>query len=508
MINYWFSNNVTCAKKYEKRIFKKGEGDMKKIVNYLCVPVLMLLLPSNATYAQVATINLTNIKQAIDGFGASTAFDGQITQAQADVAFGNSNGQLGLTILRVRIDPSQAWTNEKANAQKAKAYGAMILATPWTPPASMKTNSNTVGGELLPASYAAYAAHLKAFCDNLGNVDVISLQNEPNIKVSYESCTWNATQFVNFCKNNASSIGKPIMMPETYNFDISYSDPALNDATAVSNIAYIGLHLYGATMKSYTNALNKGKKLWMTEYYLNPDDMGTCLTIGKQILDCMYNNMSAYVWWYLRLGGCNIITSSGSILKKGYTIGQFSKFIRPGYHRVDATYQPQTGVSVVAFNGAQTVVVAVNQNTSSKSQTFTFQNGTVATVAKYTTSSSKSLSNDGNVAVSGNSFTTTLDAQSITTFVGKSSTSIDVNSARLIPFANVINFNSLPAGYVSLELYALNGQRFTIKKVFTRQCDPVTWQQELNDIAPGAYILQMNADNKTYGTMKWSKFAK
>ena len=132
----------------------------------------------------------------------------------------------------------------------------------------------------------------------------------------------------------------------------------------------------------------------------------------------------------------------------------------------------------------------------------------VSTVAKYTTSSSKSLSNDGNVAVSGNSFTTTLDAQSITTFVGKSPTSIDVNNARSIPFANGVNFNSLPAGDLSFELYALNGQRFTIKKVFTRQCDPVTWQQELNDIAPGTYILQMNADNKTYGTIKWSKFAK
>jgi hypothetical protein len=152
--------------------------------------------------------------------------------------------------------------------------------------------------------------------------------------------------------------------------------------------------------------------------------------------------------------------------------------------------------------------VAVNQNTSSKSQTFTFQNGTVATVAKYTTSSSKSLSNDGNVAVTGNSFTTTLDAQSITTFVGKSSTSIDVTNPRSIPFANVINFNSLPAGDLSLELYTLNGQRFTIKKIFNRQCDLATWQQELNDIAPGAYILQMNADNKTYGTIKWSKFAK
>ena len=483
---------------------------MKKITRCLLAPVLMLSMQSNFTYAQTATVDLTSIKQYIDGFGASTAWHGAISDAEANAAFNNTNSnQLGLTILRVRIETSSgSWGAEKSNAQKAKARGAMILASPWTPPASMKTNNNAIGGELLPASYAAYAAHLKAFCDNLGNVDVVSLQNEPNIKVGYESCTWSATQLLNFCKNNASSIGKPVMMPETYNFDISYSDPTLNDATAASQVAYIGLHLYGATMKSYTNALNKGKKLWMTEYYLSPDDIGTCMTMGKQILDCMYNNMGAYIWWYLRMGGCNIINSDGSIKKKGYTMGQFSKFIRPGYHRVDATYQPQTGVYVVGFTGAQTVVVAINQNTSSKSQTFTFQNGTITNLNKYTTSSSKNIAGDGSVAVTGNSFTTALDAQSITTFVGAGVTSIDFNGARSIHSANVFNFQSLPAGDLSLALYTLNGRRYAEKKVCNRQCGPIAWQRELNDIAPGAYILQMNADNKTYGTIQWSKFAK
>jgi glucuronoarabinoxylan endo-1,4-beta-xylanase len=292
------------------------------------------------------------------------------------------------------------------------------------------------------------------------------------------------------------------MMPETYNYDVSYSDPTLNDATAAANIAYIGLHLYGATMKSYPTATNKGKKLWMTEYYLNPDDIGTCLTIGKQILDCMYNDMSAYVWWYLRMPGCNIITSSGSILKKGYTIGQFSKFIRPGYHRVDATYQPQTNVSVVAFTGAQTVIVVVNQNTSSKSQTFTFQNGAITTMTKYTTSSSKSIASDGNVTVTGNSFTTTLDAQSITTFVGKGSTAIDAQST---PPANVNIRGSLPSGNLSVALFTLNGQQYAVKKV---PSGSLAWLQDRNDIAPGAYILQMQANNKTYETMKWNKLAK
>jgi len=482
---------------------------MKKNNVYLLTLVFMFASLSNTANAQVttATVNLTSIEQTINGFGASTAFDSEITQAQADVAFGNANNQLGLTILRVRIAPSGSWNSEKMNARMAKALGATILATPWSPPASMKTNNSTVGGELSMASYAAYAAYLKAFCDTLGDVDVVSVQNEPNITVTYESCTWSATQLLNFCKNNASSIGTPVIMPETYNFDTSYSNPTLNDSVAASHISYIGLHLYGATMKDYTNALNKGKRLWMTEYYLNSDAMDTCLIIGKQILDCMYNNMSAYVWWYLRMPGCNIINYDGSILKKGYTIAQFSKFVRPGYHRVDATYEPQTGVYVVAFNGAQTVIVAVNLNTASKSQPFTFQNGTVTTAVKYTTSSAKSINNDGNVAVSGNSFTATLDAQSITTFVGTPSTSIAFSQASSPASSTMMPFNSLPAGEISLTLYTLNGQRCAEKKVLNQRYGPINFEHALNDIVPGSYILQMKAGNKTYAAVKWSKFA-
>jgi len=127
--------------------------------------------------------------------------------------------------------------------------------------------------------------------------------------------------------------------------------------------------------------------------------------------------MNAYIWWWLKLPTSNIINTGGSIQKKGYAIAQFSKYIRPGYYRIDATYQPQPGVFVVAFKGAKNVIVVVNQNTSTKMQTFTFQNDTVQGVFRYTTSGSKNIKNDKTILCTGNSFRDTLDAQSITTFV-------------------------------------------------------------------------------------------
>jgi glucuronoarabinoxylan endo-1,4-beta-xylanase len=203
------------------------------------------------------------------------------------------------------------------NARKAKARGALIFAAPWTPPARMKTNNNAVGGELKTSSYADYAAYLKQFCTTLGKVEVISLQNEPDASVTYESCTWSAAQLLEFCRSYASAIGTPVLMPESQGFVFALSDPTLNDSVARSNVSFIGGHLYGASPRIYANALDKGKRVWMTEHYYNPDDIATCINqLAKEIIDCMYNNMSAYIWWYLRQPDCNLINTGGSLRKK------------------------------------------------------------------------------------------------------------------------------------------------------------------------------------------------
>lgn len=443
--------------------------------------------------AQIATIDFGNVKQVIDGFGASTAWHGQLTTAEANAAFNNDNPhQMGLSILRVRIDPnSSQWGSEKANAQKAKAAGAIILASPWSPPAAMKTNNNTTGGELKPTSYAAYATHLKNFCNNLGNVDVVSLQNEPNINVDYESCDWTPAQILEFCKNNAQSIGTPLMIPEAYNFDFKYSDPVLNDSAASSHISYIGGHIYGAKASNYANAIKKGKKVWMTEHYYNGDTIEECLKMAREMAECMYFNMNAYVWWYLRQPGCNLMNAGGTLKKKGYTMAQFSKFVRPGYFRVDATYQPKSGVLVVAFKGEkQNTIVVVNLNTAVKSQTFSFKNDTISGVKKYVTSRSKNLNDEGTITVAGNSFTDNLETQSITTYV----TAKTVSSANTVKASEVFIYPNPASDYLQfsttanieeIEVFNLLGQKFIVTD------KPADSGLDISKLAPGIYLLKI-----------------
>ncbi len=369
-----------------------------------------------------ACIDFANLQQEIDGFGAASVGHGALTTTELDTAFKNdTTSQLGLSIIRVevRVEGQSAWGTEKANASGAKARGAKYaMASPWTPPASMKTNNNTVGGSLNTGSYADYAAYLKSFADYVGSdVDIISLQNEPNIQVTYVSCSWTPTQLFNFTKNNAQDVGAAILMPETSNYDKSYSDPVLNDSTAASHITHIGLHLYGAPASTYTLAIQKQKKVWMTEHMFDPEDIGTMMTMAKEIMDCMNSQMNGYVWWYLRVPNCNLITSSGTITNKGYVMGQFSKYVRPGSHRVSVSYQPQTNVNVQAYAGTHNVIVVLNRDTSAKTQNFTIASGTFTNAHRYTTSNSKKLADDGPVTVTNSSFTASLDPQSVTTFV-------------------------------------------------------------------------------------------
>jgi glucuronoarabinoxylan endo-1,4-beta-xylanase len=371
-----------------------------------------------------ASIDLANTQQVIRGFGAANILPWRpdMTVDQVNTAFGTGTGQLGFTILRLRIPPDTSeFALQVATAQLAYTLGVKIIASPWTPPASMKTNNNIVGGELKTDSYAAYAAYLKSFADYMSSKGVplyaVSVQNEPDVTVTYESCDWTATQMVNFVKNNAPSIGVKIIADESMNFSRTITDAILNDPAAAANLSIVGGHPYGVVnLTSYPLAMSKGKEVWSTEY-LDLDTTWThVLATGKQINDCMIAGMNAYIWWYIvRYYGP--IHEDGTVMKRGYIMSQFARFIRSGYTRVAATANPQTNVYLTAYsNGTKVVIVVVNYG-SSIEQAFSIRNGGVMTVTPYITSSTKNCEQQSDMSINKGSFTYSLESSSITTFV-------------------------------------------------------------------------------------------
>ncbi|MNV42573.1 Glucuronoxylanase XynC precursor [compost metagenome] len=128
-------------------------------------------------------------------------------------------------------------------------------------------------------------------------------------------------------------------------------------------------------------------------------------------------DFQAYVWWYIRrqYGPMN---EDGTISKRGDSMAQFSKFIRPGYVRVDATKNPNTNVYTSAYKGDnKVVIVAINKGTSAVSQNFVLQNGTASSVSTWITDASRKVAAGSSINVSNSSFTAQLPAQSVTTFV-------------------------------------------------------------------------------------------
>jgi glucuronoarabinoxylan endo-1,4-beta-xylanase len=417
---------------------------------------------STTTPPQTTIINSSTVAvdfgskhQVIRGFGGSTAWMGAIGQVKISALFGTGAGQLGLSILRARIDPSGSaasnwvtanWGQELTNTLNARTANpnAIVIATPWTPPAIMKSNNNSVMGTLNASSYAAYAGYLESFVNYFASggapLYAISMQNEPDANVTYESCSWNGSSIDSWVASlSANGATNPIttrlMIPEAMGFNTAYSDTALNDANAVANISIVAGHLYGTSPFYYTNAVSKGKEVWETEHYLSPagsqptisDALSAAREIHNSLVTGQYN---AYLWWWLiDWNPGNGITNDGLIDTNnnptyfGYALGQYARFIQPGYVRTDvAPASPVSGVYISAYsNGSPALhftIVAINSNTSAVSQPFTLANTTnLTSLTPYQTTSSGGLGQQGAISVTGGQFTYTLPAQSIVTFV-------------------------------------------------------------------------------------------
>jgi glucuronoarabinoxylan endo-1,4-beta-xylanase len=215
-------------------------------------------------------------------------------------------------------------------------------------------------------------------------------------------------------------------MPESAGFNPWMSDTALNDPSAVGYISIIGGHLYGTSPSYYANAVSKGKDVWMTEHFLNTASGSTpamvdALALAEEIHNSMtVGQFNAYVWWG---SGTNpysvpLIDINNNPNYFGDAMGQFARFVRPGYLRVDATASPSAGIYLSAYSGSgHAVIVAINSNSTAEAFPITIQNQSVTSLIPYQTTATSGLTALSPISVTGDAFTAILPAQSITTFV-------------------------------------------------------------------------------------------
>ncbi|MFD2034736.1 hypothetical protein ACFSKL_08050 [Belliella marina] len=331
--------------------------------------------------------------QHISGFGGGNMMWGTdfLDANEIKLAFGTGPGELGLSIYRVRLSPVRNdWPAVVETVKEAKKHGATIIASPWSPPVSMKSINNLVGGYLLEENYEAYANYLNDFVQFMAEqgaaVDVVSIQNEPDIQVSYESCDWTVGQIYDFVKFHGDKIqGAKLTAAESFNFKQSYTDQILNDPDALKNLDIVSGHIYGSGLAPYPLAEQKGVEVWMTEYLMNQNSgvdinnwnteeaviweetMGMLQTIH----DSMISNWNAYIWWYIRrfysfLGEGEQGTTRGQTLRRGDAMAQFAKHVRPGYTRISASLSEPRNIDVTGYTGeGKLVIVLINKEAES-----------------------------------------------------------------------------------------------------------------------------------------------
>jgi glucuronoarabinoxylan endo-1,4-beta-xylanase len=337
--------------------------------------------------------------QTVKGFGVMETSWQQsaLTDDELSTLYGTADGQLGCNILRVRIAPKDAsqdaakrWGTVAAVVKKAKALGATILASPWTPPAALKNNNNIVGGSL--SDYKGYADYLVEFLDYMksqdATVDAISIQNEPDFEASYEGCLWTGLQQASFFSQYGAAIKAAhpevkLMSGESYQFRHESTDPILENSAACNAVDIIGGHIYGGGNTAYDLADAKGKERWMTEHLLNEawdksspykltgDVRAETLSIANEINTSMNSGITAYIYWYGRryysmLGDGLAGSTMSAVTPRGYIYSQIAKALT-GKTRVKvvSSKNVSTDVNTSAYTDSKGNITMLFVNTTS-----------------------------------------------------------------------------------------------------------------------------------------------
>jgi O-glycosyl hydrolase len=216
-----------------------------------------------------------------------------------------------------------------------------------------------------------------------------------------------------------------------------YGHALAADATAWAAFDIMGVHEYDTQhAEAWPSDVTAAKKeVWQTEMSgvkwwaeQGPSsDIANGIAVAGWVHSALVTgNASAWLWWWYQANNTDdnegLYLKSGTDTKRHYTIGNYSKFVRPGYVRVEVTGAVPSGVLLSAYKGTDgtVVVVAINQNTSDTPMTLAISGGTApASCTPNVTSSSDSLAAKTAVAVSGGSLMATLGMQTVTSFVCK-----------------------------------------------------------------------------------------
>lgn len=278
-----------------------------------------------------------------------------------------------------------------------------ILATPWSAPGWMKDSQKMNGGNFLSAKMSDLAdyfvKYIQVYASQGIKINAISLQNEPlNSQTGYPTMYMSWQQQDSLIRYYVgprflqAGITTKILIYD-HNWDHpEYPLNILNNPQAYQYIAGSAFHAYAGSVSAMSQVHNAfpDKGVYFTEQSGGGWDGGFAsdlIWFSQYIFIGTANNWSKNaLTWNLALnqndgpqnGGCTncrgVITIDNRKITPNveyYCIGHFSKFVRPGAHRIRNTVsgaQPSTFYFATFMNtDGSKVVVSLNSNTASTS---------------------------------------------------------------------------------------------------------------------------------------------
>jgi glucosylceramidase len=276
-----------------------------------------------------------------------------------------------------------------------------LYASPWSPPAWMKSNNDLLhGGQLKPEYYAAWADYFVKFIGAYAKQGIpiwgLTVQNEPMASQTWESCIYTAEEERDFVKNylgptlrKAGLADKKIMVWD-HNRTLMYerAKVVLDDPEAAQYVWGVAFHWYMGdafeNVKRVHEAYPKVNLLF-TEGCLYPfdpkrlEDWRWGELYANSMVNDFNNGAAGWTDWNVLLdekGGPNHVgnfcyapvhgdTRTGKLtyLSTFYYIGHFSKFVRPGARRVVST-STSDDLQTTAFVNpdGRTAVIVLNRS--------------------------------------------------------------------------------------------------------------------------------------------------
>ncbi|TDV56557.1 discoidin domain-containing protein [Actinophytocola oryzae] len=397
--------------------------------------------------------------QAVDGFGASitdssaTVLAGLAPAARADtmrrlfdpvrgigVSFlrqpvGSSDftasaqhytyddvpvGQTDFALRHFSIDHDKAAILPLLREARRLNPSLSVMATPWSPPAWMKTTGSLVGGQLRddPAVYDAYARYLVKFVQAYAKagvpVDLLSVQNEPQNRApaGYPGTDMPVAQQLKVIAALGPMLRRASPRTKILAYDHNWATHPNDGDTetdypyqilrspAARWIAGTAYHCYYGDPSAQTALHNAfpDEGIWFTECSgshgpTDPPDKVFRDTLvwhaRNVVLGTTRNWARSAVNWNIALdstggphnGGCDTCTGLVTVQADGsvttdaeyYTIGHLSKFVKPGARRIASTSFGTTGwngqIMDVAFRNpdGSTALIVHNENDDPRS---------------------------------------------------------------------------------------------------------------------------------------------